>query len=191
MTRVGVLDREVDMALGRACRILRTFIQALSAQVPFRRRSRRRRSVLLSMARPPIMSLTKRDATIDGRQAMTSYHAGRLDEFNDGGRRVVSCGGTEIGIFMVDGELYAWHNECAHRGGPVCQGRIMKRVVEPVQSDGTVRTLRYHAGDTHIVCPWHGYEYNIKTGEHPAHSALKLRKAMVTVRDGEVYVVPG
>jgi nitrite reductase (NADH) small subunit len=120
---------------------------------------------------------------------VAEYHAGRLDEFKDGGRRLLNCDGAEIGIFVVDGELYGWHNECAHRGGPVCQGRIMMRVTEPVASDGTVRTQHYHASDTHIVCPWHGYEYNIKTGEHPGHAALKLKKATVAVRNGEVYVV--
>ena len=122
---------------------------------------------------------------------MREYHAGRLDELRERGRLLVRCGEAEIGIFLVDGELQAWHNECAHRGGPVCQGRVLKRVVEPVASDGTVRTLQYHAEDTHIVCPWHGYEYNIRTGEHPGHAAFKLRKAGVSVRNGEIYVVPG
>lgn len=122
---------------------------------------------------------------------MTEYRAGRLDEFREGHRVLLKCGDAEIGVFMVDGELYAWYNECAHRGGPVCQGRIMKRVVEPVDRDGMVRTLQYHAEDTHIVCPWHGYEYNIKTGEHPAHAGLKLRAAAVAVRNGGVYVILG
>ena len=121
---------------------------------------------------------------------MTEYRAGSVDDFKEGGRLLLKCGEAEIGVFLVDGEFYAWHNECAHRGGPVCQGRIMQRVVEPVQSDGTVRTLQYHADDMHIVCPWHGYEYNVRTGEHPGHAALKLRKASVIVRDGGVYVTP-
>lgn len=121
---------------------------------------------------------------------MTEYRAGSLDEFRDGSRVLLKCGDAEIGIFMVDGELYAWHNECAHRGGPVCQGRIMKRVVEPVAGDGTVRALAYHAADTHIICPWHGYEYNVKTGRHPGHVGLRLRQATVTVRNGAVYVSP-
>jgi nitrite reductase (NADH) small subunit len=122
---------------------------------------------------------------------MAEYRAGRLDDFKDGGRLLLKCDSAEIGIFMIGGELYAWYNECAHRGGPVCQGRIMKRVVEPVANDGTVRTLGYHDEDIHIVCPWHGYEFNIKTGEHPGHAALKLRKAKVTVREGAVYVSLG
>jgi nitrite reductase (NADH) small subunit len=122
---------------------------------------------------------------------MVDYHAGRLEEFKEGERRLIRCGDAEIGIFNVDGELHAWHNRCAHRGGPVCQGVIMKRVMEPVASDGTVRAMEYHPNDTHVVCPWHGYEYNLKTGAHPGHSALKLRKAKIAVRDGEVYVSIG
>jgi nitrite reductase (NADH) small subunit len=119
---------------------------------------------------------------------MTEYRAGSVDDFKESGRLVLKCGDAEVGVFLLEGEFYAWHNECAHRGGPVCQGRIMKRVVEPVASDGTVRALQYDARDTHIICPWHGYEYNIRTGEHPGHAAIKLRKASVTVRDGGVYV---
>jgi nitrite reductase (NADH) small subunit len=119
---------------------------------------------------------------------MTEYRAGSLDDFKETGRLLLKCGEAEIGVFLVDGEFYAWHNECAHRGGPVCQGRIMQRVVEPVLSDGTVRTLQYHADDTHIVCPWHGYEYNIRTGCHQGNSRIRLRKAEMTIRDGEIYV---
>jgi nitrite reductase/ring-hydroxylating ferredoxin subunit len=122
---------------------------------------------------------------------MMEYRAGRLDDLKESGRLLVRCGDAEIGIFLADGELYAWHNECAHRGGPVCQGRIMKRVMEPVARDGTTRTLEYDAADTHIVCPWHGYEFNIKTGQHPVQASLILRKANVAVRNGEVYVSLG
>ena len=49
----------------------------------------------------------------------------------------------------------------------------------------TIRTAQYQESETHIVCPWHGYEYNIKTGEHPGHPGLKLRRATVMVRDGD------
>jgi hypothetical protein len=80
-----------------------------------------------------------------GAPFMTEYHAGRFDELKERGRLLVKCGDAEVGIFLVDGELHAWHNECAHRGGPVCQGRVLKRVVEPVASDGSVRGLQYDA----------------------------------------------
>jgi nitrite reductase/ring-hydroxylating ferredoxin subunit len=117
------------------------------------------------------------------------YKVGRLDEFSEGSRRVVSCDGTEIGVFMVKGKLVAWHNNCPHMAGPVCQGRIYKRVLEPVGHDLTVRMQQYSDDHTHIVCPWHGYEFDLMTGEHPGSRRHRLRRADVKISDGEVYVV--
>jgi nitrite reductase/ring-hydroxylating ferredoxin subunit len=84
-----------------------------------------------------------------GAPYMTEYHAGRFDELKERGRLLVKCGDAEVGIFLVDGELHAWHNECAHRGGPVCQGRPQAR--GRAGGDGSVRGLQYDADDTHIV----------------------------------------
>jgi nitrite reductase/ring-hydroxylating ferredoxin subunit len=42
---------------------------------------------------------------------------------------VISCDGIEVGVFNIGGELVAWYNQCAHRSGPVCQGRIFQRVL--------------------------------------------------------------
>ena len=119
---------------------------------------------------------------------MTEYPAGNVDDFADGDRKVVLCGDAEVGVFRLGDEFFAWHNRCAHRAGPVCQGRIMKRVIEPVAGDGTTRTLGYDEAESHIVCPWHGYEFSIKTGLHQGNSRVRLRKAELTIRDGEIYV---
>ena len=119
---------------------------------------------------------------------MAEYLAGNVTDYADGDRKVVVCGEVEVGVFRIDGEFYAWHNRCAHRAGPVCQGRIMKRVLEPVAADKTVRTQDYDEAETHIVCPWHGYEFSIKTGFHQGSNRFRLRKAAVTVRDGAIYV---
>ena len=52
-----------------------------------------------------------------------------------------------------------------HRQGPVCQGRIYKRVIEPIDQDGTVRTLDYDEHVTNIVCSWHGALFEPETGD--------------------------
>lgn len=119
---------------------------------------------------------------------MPEYSAGKVTDYADGDRRVIDCGELEVGIFRIDREFFAWHNRCAHRAGPVCQGRLMKRVIEPVAEDGTTRSLAYDPSETHIVCPWHGYEYSIKTGLHQGSSRFRLRKADMTIREGEIYV---
>jgi nitrite reductase (NADH) small subunit len=119
---------------------------------------------------------------------MPEYSAGKVTAYTDCDRKVVDCGESAVGIFKIDGEFFAWHNRCAHRAGPVCQGRIMKRVIEPVADDRTIRSQQYDPSETNIVCPWHGYEYNIKTGCHQGNSRIRLRKAEITIKDGEIYV---
>ena len=120
---------------------------------------------------------------------MKSYVVGRLDEFTDGSRKVISCDGTEVGVFKVDGELVAWHNQCAHLQGPVCQGRIYSRVEEPLDHNGHTRMLQYNDKEKHIVCPWHSWEYKIETGECAGNPRIKLQRFNVTERDGSVYVI--
>jgi nitrite reductase/ring-hydroxylating ferredoxin subunit len=120
---------------------------------------------------------------------MKSYVVGRLDEFAEGSRKVISCDGIEIGVFKVDGELVAWHNQCAHLQGPVCQGRIYGKVEEPVDANGHTRMLQYNDKEKHIVCPWHGWEFSLKTGRHPGNPKAGLRKAALEIADGHVYVV--
>ena len=119
---------------------------------------------------------------------MNEYSAGKVDDYQDGDRKVVLCGEAEVGVFRIAGEFYAWHNRCAHRAGPVCQGRLMKRVLEPVDADGQVRAQAYDECEDHIICPWHGYEFSIRTGRHPGNERVRLRKAELIARDGEIYV---
>ena len=69
------------------------------------------------------------------------------------------CGGR----IRIDGTLYAWENRCAHAGGPVCQGKLMNRVVERL--DAERRSLGDHFSDElHIVCPWHGSAFCLADG---------------------------
>ncbi|MHB8695756.1 MAG: Rieske (2Fe-2S) protein [Solirubrobacteraceae bacterium] len=116
-----------------------------------------------------------------------SIVAALSEDVLEGGRVVVDVDGLEIGIFRVDGRLYAWENQCAHLGGPVCQGTLMNRVVERL--DDARRSLGDDFGDElHIVCPWHGYEYDVRTGRHPADPSARLRSIEVEEREGEIHV---
>lgn len=120
---------------------------------------------------------------------MQTLRVGRVADFTDQGRKVVAAGDVEIGVFYLDGQFYAWHNDCPHQGGPVCQGRLFGRVIEPVAEDRTVRTRAYAEGQYNVVCPWHGLEFDVRTGKHPGTDKFGLRRADVQVQDGEVYVI--
>ena len=122
---------------------------------------------------------------------MNEIAIGDLSEFADQDHRILAVGALEVGIFRRGKKLYAYENRCPHYGGPVCQGKIFHRVVETLASDQSSTGLKF-AKDENLVCPWHGYEFNLVTGCHPGDPRLKLRALDVRVDKGQVYLrVPG
>lgn len=120
---------------------------------------------------------------------MAKLFVGRVDEFGDRDRKIIAQGDLEIGVFHVDGEFYAYENNCAHQGGPACQGKIINRVEEVIdEKEKTAHGLKFSDTEVHIVCPWHGFEYNVRTGRHPGSDNVRLKPYKVSVKDGEVYV---
>ncbi|WP_243653249.1 Rieske (2Fe-2S) protein [Pseudonocardia endophytica] len=113
------------------------------------------------------------------------------DEVPERGRLIVEVG-TEpplvIGIFRFRGELRAYENVCAHQGGPACQGRIVSRVRERLDDGKASRGLVFDPGTMHVVCPWHGFEYDVTTGAHPGRADFALRAFAVEESGGRIRV---
>ena len=123
-----------------------------------------------------------------GTPAPVRHRAGRSDGIPEKGRLVVDVGEKTVGIFRVNGRLFAYENTCPHMGGPVCQGLIIPAVRE-VLNDRQVSTgYRFDESEMRIVCPWHGYEFSIETGSHPGKASIRLRQVPVDEEGGEVYV---
>jgi nitrite reductase (NADH) small subunit len=120
-----------------------------------------------------------------GREVFVAREA----DIADGERKVVDLEGLEIGLFRLGGALYAWRNECPHQGGPVCQGRLMKRVEERLDDERRSLGIHYVDGALNVVCPWHGYEFDLRTGRHAGLPSLRLASYPVRTRDGDIYVV--
>jgi nitrite reductase/ring-hydroxylating ferredoxin subunit len=123
------------------------------------------------------------------RNVAVDIYIGKADEFAERDRRIVAVGDSEIGVFRVGGEFFAYENHCVHQGGPICQGQIRERVIEALAADKTSLGLRYDHGTLHLVCPWHGYEYDIKTGRHPGRRQARLKSYAVKLKGEDVYVV--
>jgi nitrite reductase (NADH) small subunit len=113
---------------------------------------------------------------------------GRRSDFAAGARKIMSVGVREIGVLRHDGRFYAYENRCVHRGGPVCEGRILGRVEAVLADDKTVLGERFSETETHLICPWHGYEYDLETGECAADHNLRLRRYEVVEEGDEIYV---
>jgi nitrite reductase (NADH) small subunit len=112
----------------------------------------------------------------------------RDGEIAEGGVRVVRAGKVEIGVIRHGGKYYAYRNHCPHQGGPACEGLRMPQVKELIDENGVYHGKTFDHSDMHIVCPWHGYEYDVRTGEHPADASVRLRSIEVEEREGEILV---
>ena len=119
---------------------------------------------------------------------MREVSVGAVNDFQDPGRKIVGFENFEVGVFKLDGEFYAYLNVCPHLGGPVCQGKMINKVEEVIADDKTSKGMAFSKTKLHIVCPWHAYEFDIRTGVHPGNPRARLRKVKVAVVDGEVVI---
>jgi ferredoxin-NADP reductase/nitrite reductase/ring-hydroxylating ferredoxin subunit len=108
---------------------------------------------------------------------MGRHVVARVDEIPEGGRLIVDVSGRSIGIFNVGGRFYALLNRCPHQGAKLCRGSIIGRI----EADKPGQ-LQYDGTRKMIQCPWHGWEYDIETGQSFFDSAV--RPYPVGVEDG-------
>jgi 3-phenylpropionate/trans-cinnamate dioxygenase ferredoxin subunit len=98
--------------------------------------------------------------------------------------KIVNVNGREVGVFNLNGEYFALANRCPHEGGPLCQGKI----IPLIQSDrpGTYRLERHNE---FLRCPWHGWEFEIRTGQSWCDpKSTRARQFQVKVESGEALV---
>lgn len=96
-----------------------------------------------------------------------SHTVASAAEVPPGSARVVRAGDRELALFNVDGTFHATQAECLHLKGPLGHGRLAGSVVS---------------------CPWHGWQYDVRTGENEFDRALVLETFEVVVEDGDVKI---
>jgi nitrite reductase/ring-hydroxylating ferredoxin subunit len=111
----------------------------------------------------------------------------RLEDFPPGERKIVKAGPRSIGVFNVEGEFFAIRNRCPHQGGPLCLGRLSPWAIATgpgkVTMEGPPRL---------VACPWHGWEYDLETGQSfmgPGETRVKAYDVSVAcggTLDGDV-----
>jgi nitrite reductase/ring-hydroxylating ferredoxin subunit len=90
-----------------------------------------------------------------------------LCELRPGTCRSIEVAGVWVALFNVEGTIYALDNTCPHAGGPLGEGKLSGELVE---------------------CPWHGWRYNVRTGERPENPDFKVACYPVQV-DGNLILV--
>ena len=119
---------------------------------------------------------------------MAEWFVAKASDMSDGERRIVTAGRRDIGVFCKDGAYFAYSNTCLHQGGPACEGLLIANVVDVVTPDRLYHGQTF-GDEMHFVCPWHGWEYDLKTGECIGDRKQKLRRYEVVQRGDDLYVV--
>jgi nitrite reductase (NADH) small subunit len=100
---------------------------------------------------------------------MSTWHpAAKLDQLPEGECLAVEVGGVTVALFHAKGAIYALDNTCPHAGGPLGDGFLSGLLVE---------------------CPWHGWRYDVRTGERPENPAFRVACYEVKVEDGIINVL--
>src|SRR3954447_24603568 len=109
-------------------------------------------------------------------QSMAQVFVCKDMDMKDGDVRIVRQDKVEVGVYRHEGAFYAYRNHCLHQGGPACEGIVRSKVVDLYGPDRTFLGQTYDNNEPHIVCPWHGWEYKLKTGECAPDPTLRLRR---------------
>ena len=107
----------------------------------------------------------------------------KTDELPPGSRKIVTIENREIGVFNIRGQYFAIRNICPHRTGPLCKGRTRPLVT----SDG-VLDIGYEREDEIIKCPWHQWEFDLKTGNSITDDHLRVRTYPVEVENDHIVI---
>jgi nitrite reductase/ring-hydroxylating ferredoxin subunit len=118
---------------------------------------------------------------------VAAHRVGAHAELSASGRLVVDVGGRSVGVFEVDGELFALRNRCPHQGGPLCDGVVMPALLCELSADGIPREYLDEKQKV-ICCPWHGVEFDLRTGECLADPSQRVRTYATYVEGEDVYV---
>jgi nitrite reductase (NADH) small subunit len=74
---------------------------------------------------------------------------------------------SEIALFKLEGKIYALDNSCPHMGGPLGEGEIE---------------------DSCVTCPWHAWQFDIKTGVCQNMPGDDARPIAIVIREGSIYL---
>ena len=117
---------------------------------------------------------------------MTSHMIGTLEDYPPGSKKCIEIEGKSIGIFNINGQLYALRNVCPHQGAPLCEGSIT-----PWMTASRPYQFEYEREGEIIRCPWHQWEFDIKTGCMIVDPKLRTKTYDVTVESYDISVNSG
>lgn len=90
-----------------------------------------------------------------------------LSEIVPGKGKTCTIQGKEVGVYNIDGKIYAMENNCFHQGAPLADGRL----------EGTI-----------VTCPWHSWKYDVTNGRCTRDESVFMKIYPVKIEGEDIFV---
>lgn len=103
-----------------------------------------------------------------------------IHEIEEGKAKKVNVEGRDIAVFNLGDRFAAITSKCPHEGADLCFGRIASFI----DANGPGEYLTSN-DKTFVRCPWHGWEFDLKTGQsHCDPKRMRVKSFEVGVSEG-------
>ena len=111
-------------------------------------------------------------------------------EIPPGSRKIVVPfrGRAGIGVFNVNGNLYALRNICPHKRGPLCTGELTGRINADAPPSAYAAELAVDGDGEVLRCPWHQWPFEIATGRCLVDPGVRVKTYPVRVIGNDIIV---
>jgi nitrite reductase/ring-hydroxylating ferredoxin subunit len=107
-----------------------------------------------------------------------------VDQLREGVPHVVLVGRREIVLVQTDGTVFALRNVCPHQTQSFGSG-IVRPLIEPGAEPGEITVDR---GRPVLACPWHRWEYDLRSGRCVIDPRLRVRAYRTVVDCDRVLI---
>lgn len=90
-----------------------------------------------------------------------------VNDIAEGKAKTVKVDGKEVAVFHIGEEFFAISNICPHYGAQLCEGFVRNATV---------------------MCPWHGWQFDLKTGQGVNYPSQSVKTYAVKVEAGEIKI---
>ncbi|MFB6157105.1 MAG: Rieske (2Fe-2S) protein [Haloferacaceae archaeon] len=119
---------------------------------------------------------------------MTDHDVGPVDMLDEGGRVIVDLAGREVAVYDLGDGYVAYPNWCPHQGGPLCEGSTSGTVEATFDRETLETETAWTKEGEVVVCPWHGWEFDLRENEFLHDASIGLPAYSVSVEDGRLVV---
>lgn len=98
---------------------------------------------------------------------MTWHRVAKKSDLQEGQGVMCPLEGRAIGLWKEEGSFFAMDDICPHRGASLSEGELKEGIV---------------------TCPWHAWQFELKTGCYQDHPEMKLKIYPVKVEGEDVFI---